>query len=279
MDAFSALLDDGGFKMISFDGYNLSHLLYADDVLVFGEASIDNCTNLSRILNTFANAIGLHVNFDNSSVMLPKNLKNQEAICQALSIHNISHKITYLGIHLSFYSLKVADFMPLMDSISKKLSGWNAHLFSFVGQLQFLKFTILNSIAYLICRSIIPKYVLKFFKRASSKFLLFGDLVSKNKIHMISYDRICKPKFCGDLGIPSLAALHFVFNCSVISIMYNRGSPLSSWLIHRYYSPWRPTPNYASKFWKVVCKTAIVAKPFFNFRITASAPISLHWDH
>ncbi|XP_020703795.1 uncharacterized protein LOC110115034 [Dendrobium catenatum] len=102
---------------------------------------------------------------------------------------------------------------------------------------------------------------------------------SKNKMHMISWDKICRPKLYGGLGIPSLAALQYAFNCSVISRMYNCESPLSAWLLQRYISPWRPPPVYSSKFWKLICCTASEAKHFFSFNISAIAPVSLYWDH
>ncbi|PKU68607.1 Putative ribonuclease H protein [Dendrobium catenatum] len=279
MDAFSALIDNGDFKGINVDGFSLSHLLYADDVLVFGEGTIDNCLCLKRILASFSNATGLHVKLSKSSIMFPKSVTNQEEICQILSIHNISDVITYLGIPLSFKRLKVADYIPLTDSITTKLSGWKASLLSFAGRLQFLKYTILNSIAYWIRGSIIPKTVSKFFRKVCSKFLFFGDCNAGKKLHLVSWEKVTCPKENGGLGLPSLAALQYAFNCSIITRMYNTQSPLSQWLTARYISPWKPIPSFASKFWRAVCSTAEVAREKFSFKITRNAPISFCWDH
>ncbi|KAI0511607.1 hypothetical protein KFK09_012237 [Dendrobium nobile] len=96
---------------------------------------------------------------------------------------------------------------------------------------------------------------------------------------MVSWDTVCLPKQNGGLGIPSLNALQFAFNCSVIHRMYNYSSPLSSWLSSHYTSPWRPPTPKASKFWVSVCRTAAIVKSNFNFVITPNAPISLLWDH
>ncbi|KAI0519028.1 hypothetical protein KFK09_006467 [Dendrobium nobile] len=278
MDAFSSLLDASGFSF-SLEGFSITHLLYADDVLIFGEASFDNCHVLNEVLNKFALASGLHINLDKSSIMFPKCLRNSTAICDAVAIHNVCESINYLGIPLSFKVLKIADFMPLIDSLSKKMSGWRAKLLSIAGRLQFFKFTMINSIAYWIRGSIMPKSILKFIKRISSKFLLFGEMDGCKKIHMLSWDKICKPKACGGLGLPSLNALQHAFNCSVITRMYNSNSLFANWLINRYKSPWRPYNFSDSKFWKSICSTAQAAKPFFIFRITSSSPIMLHWDH
>ncbi|KAL0927345.1 hypothetical protein M5K25_001509 [Dendrobium thyrsiflorum] len=116
----------------------------------------------------------------------------------------------------------MVDFMPLTDSISKKLSGWKANLLSFDGQLQFLKYTILNSIAYWLHSAILPKTVIKFFKRVSSKFLFFGDSIAGKKLHMVSWDTVCKPKLNGGLGLP----FYLLFNTLSIVLL---SSECTSW--------------------------------------------------
>ncbi|XP_020702911.2 uncharacterized protein LOC110114389 [Dendrobium catenatum] len=184
MDAFSNLLENRGFKGISYENYALSHLLYADDVLIFGEAFVDNCNNLANILRDFTLSTRLHINYEKSAIMIPKNQRNVQDICQILSIHNIVNKITYLGIPLSFYRLKIEDFLPLVDSLNKKMNGWKANLLSLAGRLQYIKFTIQNTIAYWIRGSILPKTVLKYINRTSSKFLFFGDSNAAKKLHM-----------------------------------------------------------------------------------------------
>ncbi|XP_020672569.1 uncharacterized protein LOC110092388 [Dendrobium catenatum] len=279
MDALSSSLDAGGFKGYTHGDFNITHLLYADDVIIFGEANVRNAFMLSDILKAFSHSTGLHINLDKCSIMFTKNVSSQKEICDALSISNICSKITYLGIPLSFCTLKVSDFLPLMDSICYKMSGWKANLLSFAGRLQFLKFTILNSIAYWIRGSIIPKTLIKFLNKYSSKFLLFGEPVGSKKMHMISWGNICKSLSCGGLGIPSFNAIMFSFNCAVISRMYNTCSNLSIWLRRKYISPWRPPSSQDSKFWKSICKTAVIAKHFFKFRIHDLAPISIYWDH
>ncbi|PKU82311.1 Putative ribonuclease H protein [Dendrobium catenatum] len=212
----------------------LSNLL---EVRGFKEANIDNCRKLTSILNEFANVSGLHINYNKCSVMFSKNQRNRELLCQALSIFNVSSKLIYLGIPISFTRLKIEDFLPLMDKLHKKFTGWKANLLSLAGRLQYLKFTIQNTIAYWIRGSILPKAVIKFFIRTCSKFLFFCDISSLKKLHMVSWDTVCMPKIKGGLGIPSINSMQFAFNYSVIYRMYNSTSPLSSWLSAHYFSP------------------------------------------
>ncbi|KAL0924454.1 hypothetical protein M5K25_005285 [Dendrobium thyrsiflorum] len=267
-------IEDGRFLGIELQGFKLTHLLYADDLLVFGKATANNCRTLSLHLSTFAKASGLAVNYEKSSLLLPKLVANTQDIISAIPICNTCTTLTYLGIPISDKCLRVADFLPLVEKITRKLSGWKASMLSFAGRLQFLKFTILNSIAYWIRGSILPKTILKAIRKLFSKFLFYGDISLNRRLYMISWEKVCIPKSCGGLGLYSPAFLQFSFNCSLISRLYNNVSPLGRWFLMRYTSPWRPPPAYASKFWCMVCSAAQIAKPHFKFRITPAAPIA-----
>lgn len=127
--------------------------------------------------------------------------------------------------------------------------------------------------------AILPKSVHKFFKKCSSRFLFFGEVNSNKKLHMIAWNKVCLPFSRGGLGIYSIPAMQFSFNCSVILRMYNSASPLSMWLLDRYISPWNPSRCAASNFWKSIRHTASIAKHCFKFKFNNFANISLKWDH
>ncbi|KAL0921444.1 hypothetical protein M5K25_008516 [Dendrobium thyrsiflorum] len=145
--------------------------------------------------------------------------------------------------------------------------------------LQYLKFTILNSIAYWIRGSILPKTVIKHIRRLSSKFLFFGDTSVTKKLHLVAWKTVCRPKALGGLGLPDIPALQHGFNCSLLLRIYNTRSPLADWLFSNYTSPWKPPTSKASLFWKSLCTTAARIKPNLIFKVTSSAPLSLLWDY
>ncbi|KAL0913157.1 hypothetical protein M5K25_016596 [Dendrobium thyrsiflorum] len=179
---------------------------------------------------------------------------------------------------LKFLRLKVSDFSPLLEAVTKKLTGWNANLLSFAGRLQYLKFTILNSIAYWIRGSILPKTVIKHIRRLSSKFLFFGDSSVSKKMHLVAWKTVCRPKALGGLGLPDIPALQHGYHCSLLLRIYNNRSPLADWLFSTYTSPWKPPSYKASLFWKSICSTAARIKPKLSFKVTPTAPFSLLWD-
>ncbi|KAL0908947.1 hypothetical protein M5K25_023462 [Dendrobium thyrsiflorum] len=182
-----------------------------------------------------------------------------DAICNALSISKASSSIIYLGIPISTKRNCVADFSPLMENISKKLNGWKAHLLSFAGRIQYLKFTIQNTIAYWIRGSILPKTIIKNIRKLSTRFLFFGDTSTNKKLSMISWDKVFRPKASGGLGIPSTPAMQFAYNCTAICRMYNSQTPLSAWLLARYSSPWKPITSAGSTFWRTISGISVGA--------------------
>ncbi|KAL0913267.1 hypothetical protein M5K25_016714 [Dendrobium thyrsiflorum] len=177
---------------------------------------------------------------------------------------------------------KQGNILPCLvaDFCTKKCgwTGWKARLLSFAGRLQFIKYTITNVIAYWMRSAILPKTICKALNKLCAKFLYFGSQ-NPSRLHLISWDKTCKPISLGGLGIASLLALRYAFNCSTILRMYNSTSPLPCWLKTRYTSPWKIGHCNATPFWKSICYTANLAQHKFKFHISQNSPIAISWDH
>lgn len=46
---------------------NLSHLIFADDLMIFSKADVQSCATINEILEHFSEISGLHVNRDEST--------------------------------------------------------------------------------------------------------------------------------------------------------------------------------------------------------------------
>ncbi|XP_028548140.1 uncharacterized protein LOC110109801 [Dendrobium catenatum] len=105
MDSFSCLIDEHAnmrnFKGISVGDFHISHLLYADDLIVFGEANNSNCSNLIDILDYFFACSGLYTNNQKSSVSFSQHTPNIMELAHILKIPNVTNKFNYLGIPIS----------------------------------------------------------------------------------------------------------------------------------------------------------------------------------
>ncbi|PKU63786.1 Putative ribonuclease H protein [Dendrobium catenatum] len=278
MDGLSQILSDShNFQGIHCKDLLISHLMYADDLLVVGKSSIDNATKLKRCLQTFGSLSGLHINSYKSAIMFSHHSLENQRICDELDIHNVNLHLTYLGIPISTRRLKTSHFQPLLSRISALLAGWKNKFLSFAGRVQFLKFTISNTLAYWIRGSIIPKSCCASINKLCAKFLFHNNLVDR-KLHFISWASTTLPKSKGGLGIPSIEALYFGVFCSIIGRFYNNQNLLTLWFKAKFISPWKPPPSTASKFWLRISETAIKIKDELNFSVSNLSDFAFCWD-
>ncbi|PKU68127.1 Putative ribonuclease H protein [Dendrobium catenatum] len=281
MDGLSNIITDNAsshnFKGICYKNFYINHLMYADDLLVMGESSKENAKNLKTCLEKFASCSGLHINSSKSAIIFSHNDPCNQSICEELGIHNINLYLTYLGIPISPKRLKASHFQPLLSKIYALLAGWKNKFLSFAGRVQFLKFTIINSIAYWIRGSIIPKSCCDTINKLCSKFLFHNNLVER-KLHLIPWSKVITPKAAGGLGIPSIDALYFGVFCSILGRFYNNPNLLSRWFKAKHISPLKhPTPT-ASKIWHRITETFSKIKRLLFFPVSNLSNISFLWD-
>ena len=120
MEAFSCLIKkaiDGGFmsgcrvKGRSEEGVQISRLLFADDILVFCQASQDEMIYLSLLLMWFEAVSGLRINLEKSELISVGRVENIDDLAMDFGCRVGILSSTYLGLPLgaSFKSVTVWD--------------------------------------------------------------------------------------------------------------------------------------------------------------------------
>ncbi|KAI0507814.1 hypothetical protein KFK09_013942 [Dendrobium nobile] len=146
------------------------------------------------------------------------------------------------------------------------------------GRIQYLKFTIANTIAYWIRGAIIPKAGCKIIDRMCARFLYHGSIAEK-KLHLISWKKTTMPYCLGGLGIPDIKSMYFGFASTFLWRFYLFKTPLNSWYKLKFDSPFKPISSKASHYWKLICSTAHSIKNSLNFHVSDSdCSLSLIWD-
>ncbi|KAI0492376.1 hypothetical protein KFK09_026647 [Dendrobium nobile] len=184
MDGLSQCLQQSSFVGLNQGSFSIKHLMYADDFLVFGMASHANLVCLKNTLHLFSEDSGLYINLTKSSILFSKMVGNADFLASILGISSIESSLTYLGLPITYNRLNFTHFQPLLSRISALLEGWKVRFLSFASRVQFLKFTIANTIAYWIRGAIIPKACCKVISKLCSKFLFYGNIKDK-KMHII----------------------------------------------------------------------------------------------
>ncbi|KAK1620794.1 hypothetical protein QYE76_026311 [Lolium multiflorum] len=110
-------------------------LQYADGTLILCKATPAAAATLKRVLEDFAAATGLAINFD-KSCFVPMHVSSEDAatMVATLGCPISTFPQPYLGLPLSPTKLPASAFAPLVLSFDRRLSGWQANLLSAGGR-------------------------------------------------------------------------------------------------------------------------------------------------
>lgn len=107
---------------ISTQGPSLSHLIFADDLILFAKVDAKNCNTIANILNNFRVELYQNVNCSKSRILFSKNCKTAtRTLCT--SILSIEEKYSF-GKYLGFPIFN-KRFQFLVDNMRQRLTGWN----------------------------------------------------------------------------------------------------------------------------------------------------------
>lgn len=145
-------------------GPQIAHLMFVDDILLFGKASVRQMDKVKDVLHKFCLYSGQAVSFEKSNILLSKN---------TFSFGK------YLGVLLTGKVPGYQDFHYLIDKVKAKLSGWKAKELSFVGRVMLSKAIIQAIPVYPMMTTLIPVGALM--KSNVSKGTSFGETLMSSE--------------------------------------------------------------------------------------------------
>ncbi|KAL4313034.1 hypothetical protein GQ457_01G003880 [Hibiscus cannabinus] len=180
-------------------GVNISHLQFADDLIVFSGDSETGIRNIVRILRGFEIVSGLKLNI-NKSKLLGINVEEHVVESWASLIHCKSEKLptVYLGLPLGNNRNDAQIWAPIVEKVKCKLAGWKAKSLSFGGRITLVKSVLTNLPIYFMSIFPMPGHICSLLSRMIANFL-WGS-IDRRAIHWVSWKTICLPKSCGGLG-------------------------------------------------------------------------------
>ena len=118
---------DGVIRGVSLcaNGPRISHLLFADDSLVFYRASISECVQIQSILHRYEQASGQSINGAKTSIFFSSNTHHdtRAAIAAFLGVPSVQQYEKYLGLPALVGRNKKKSFSAIKERIWKKLKG------------------------------------------------------------------------------------------------------------------------------------------------------------
>lgn len=184
-------------------GPYLSHLFFADDLVLFGEASERQMENMREIMKFFCGVSGHNISLNKSKMFVSKNVHASRALLysQMVGIGLTPDLGKYLGVPILHGKLIKRTFGPLIQKVRGKLASWKSKFLSMAGKTVLIK-AVLSSIPYYQMQTLlIPRGVLRDLEKISRDFF-WNQNSEGRKLHMISWDVIKSEKECGGLGSP-----------------------------------------------------------------------------
>ncbi|KAI0515950.1 hypothetical protein KFK09_008621 [Dendrobium nobile] len=197
---------DGGKSIgisVSARSPKVSHLVYADDILVFSEAKLESINLVKKIIMEFCDWTGQKVNFQKYGILFGKhvNKRKRRKICNIMEFKELQ-EFNYLGTKMALRRMKGSDFQFILDNALKKIGMWGSKLLSMAGKLNLINYVLLALPTFHTTLSLVPKRILLEIEKACRKFIWSKGNGEKG-LHYISWDTLCKPKKVGGMGINS----------------------------------------------------------------------------
>ncbi|CAA7052486.1 unnamed protein product [Microthlaspi erraticum] len=220
----------------------ISHLLFADDSLFFCKATIPQCAELMRIIETYGRVSGQQLNTAKSSIFFGKKVPPdiRTALKQALGINTEGGMGTYLGLPENISGAKTKVFTFIHDRLSKRINSWSAKLLSKGGKEVMIKSVAQALPTYVMSCFLLPQATIKKLQGAISKFW-WSTKQNNRGLHWIAWEKICLPMDEGGLGFRDLQN----FNLALLAkqlwrIFHYPSSLLARVLKGRYF--WSSNP-------------------------------------
>ncbi|KAG7551702.1 Ribonuclease H domain [Arabidopsis thaliana x Arabidopsis arenosa] len=187
---------------ISRGGPKLSHVCFADDLILFAEASVSQVRVIRRVLEKFCLASGQKVSLEKSKIFFSSNVSREmEGLITAESGIGSTRELgKYLGMPVLQKRINKETYGEVLERVSSRLAGWKSKTLSLAGRVTLTKAVLSAMPVHTMSAIMLPASTLESLDKVSRSFV-WGSTAEKRKQHLLSWKKICKPKSAGGLGL------------------------------------------------------------------------------
>ncbi|XP_028556466.1 uncharacterized protein LOC110116069 [Dendrobium catenatum] len=182
----------------------ITHLLYADDILLFNQASSSKLRIMLNLIRDYCGWTRQGINKDKSQILFSNSVRQTigRKIGKKFGI-KIVDEFQYLGIRIALRWLVKSDFDFVVDPALEKLNTWSARSLSIAGRMTLAKSSLLSLPTFISSHSLIPKSILYELDRIYRDFIWHHNSETRG-LHYVSWDDFCVPRAIGGMGLFSV---------------------------------------------------------------------------
>ncbi|KAJ4745251.1 RNA-directed DNA polymerase (reverse transcriptase)-related family protein [Rhynchospora pubera] len=266
----------------------ITHLMYADDLILLGGTRHGELEQFIHILNQFADASGLMMNPEKSKLWLSAAC-GQETInrtTQLLQAAQAEGGDKYLGAIIQGGPTGMKTGRMLLDRMTKKLAGWKSHMLSHADRLVLIKSVLMSLPVYYMSIECIPKTLIRQMKSLMARFF-WGKVGQSRYMAPLAWKTICKPIEEGGLAIRDMNFFGEALFMKMVWAVVSEENKLWVQVCKAKYCPqvgfWNAKPHsYCSRMWKDILHKRNFFKDTVRWSIgsgTSVKAIGQPWFH
>lgn len=239
----------------------LTHLSYADDIVVFSQGKLSHLQLLKQLLKDFCSISGQSFSLNKSQIIFSKQIQRNRRsdIMQLLQMDTMPLQFKYLGNPIMLHRHPVSLYNFLIDRVQGRLKGWKQSILSHEGRETLIKSTISSLPYYFMSTYRIHVPVLKKHNTIARDFW-WGYNINTRHMYFKTWSFFQQPKDRGGLAIRKLSIMSWSLLLKLSwQLVSNEPKWWVSCLLHKYGNStdfWTLTPkSYNSRLWKVLLHT------------------------
>ena len=193
------------------DNLGFSHLLFANDIILFSKFDANGCEAILDVLEKFCLESSQKISPNKSGIYFSPNVSNEmkEEISEKLGIHETNNIGKYLGFPLKHRGVPRNPYNFIVEKVMSKLAGWKAKFLSFVGRVVLIKSVMFAIPNHVMQGVVLPVHVCEKLDKINWDFL-WGSTNERRRMHMVGWSKIVKSKEEGGLGLQEARAKNIV---------------------------------------------------------------------